>query len=127
MGFLGLREGGKAIINQSTSYTYLFTDNSEVVGRMTVMMDSMLDTFLHKKNFNSLHSLHVDITATIKCEKTYEICEGCSQKIHDRYYLRVAETNWHEACLTCNICHLLLNFKCYVRNSKLYCKDDYYR
>lgn len=66
-------------------------------------------------------------TATIKCEKTYEICEGCSQKIHDRYYLRVAETNWHEACLTCNICHLLLNYKCYVRNSKLYCKDDYYR
>ncbi|CRL06681.1 CLUMA_CG019478, isoform A [Clunio marinus] len=76
---------------------------------------------------NSLGCGQADITATIKCEKTYEICEGCSQKIHDRYYLRVADTNWHEACLTCNICHLLLNYKCYVRNSKLYCKDDYYR
>ncbi|XP_070509544.1 LIM homeobox transcription factor 1-beta isoform X1 [Chironomus tepperi] len=68
-----------------------------------------------------------ELTATIKCEKVYEICEGCSQKIYDRYYLNVADKSWHESCLTCNICNLLLNYKCYVRNSKLYCKDDYYR
>lgn len=64
---------------------------------------------------------------SIKCEKTYEICEGCGQKIHDRYYMRVADSNWHEQCLSCSVCHHMLNYKCYVRNSKLYCKEDYFR
>lgn len=90
-------------------------------------MDTWRSIFAGKLFTIFLNSTHADITATIKCEKTYEICEGCSQKIHDRYYLQVADTNWHEACLSCNICHLLLNYKCFVRNAKLYCKDDYYR
>ncbi|KAJ3663718.1 hypothetical protein Zmor_007945 [Zophobas morio] len=63
----------------------------------------------------------------IKCEKTYEMCEGCGQKIHDRYLMRVADASWHEQCLTCNICGLQLAHSCYTRNTKLYCKADYDR
>lgn len=64
---------------------------------------------------------------TIKCEKNYEICEGCGQKIHDRYLMRVADASWHEQCLSCCVCGVPLNHSCYVRNTKLYCKTDYDR
>ncbi|XP_033150659.1 LOW QUALITY PROTEIN: LIM homeobox transcription factor 1-beta [Drosophila busckii] len=63
----------------------------------------------------------------IKCEKNYELCEGCGQKIHDRYLMNVGDSNWHEQCLACCYCGMQLNHTCYVRNSKLYCKQDYDR
>jgi LIM homeobox transcription factor 1 len=69
----------------------------------------------------------VGATAAIKCEKTYEVCEGCGQKIHDRFLMRVADASWHEHCLACSECGVLLSHSCYCRNSKLYCKADYDR
>ncbi|XP_069672578.1 LIM homeobox transcription factor 1-beta-like isoform X1 [Periplaneta americana] len=66
-------------------------------------------------------------TATIKCEKTHEVCEGCGQKIHDRFLMRVAEASWHEHCLACSECGVLLSHSCYCHNAKLYCKADYDR
>ncbi|XP_022216775.2 LIM homeobox transcription factor 1-beta [Drosophila obscura] len=63
----------------------------------------------------------------IKCEKNFELCEGCGQKIHDRYLMNVGEANWHEQCLACCYCGMQLHNTCYVRNSKLYCKMDYDR
>nr|CAD7256775.1 unnamed protein product [Timema shepardi] len=63
----------------------------------------------------------------VKCEKTYEVCEGCGQKIHDRFLMRVADSSWHEHCLACCECGVLLNHSCYCRNAKLYCKADYDR
>ncbi|CAG9855556.1 unnamed protein product [Phyllotreta striolata] len=72
---------------------------------------------------NNLHN-PLD-SSLIKCEKTYEICEGCGQKIHDRYLMRVGDSSWHEHCLCCSICGVLLSHSCYTRNTKLYCKADY--
>ncbi|XP_013117218.2 LIM homeobox transcription factor 1-beta [Stomoxys calcitrans] len=63
----------------------------------------------------------------IKCEKNFEVCEGCGHKIHDRYLMNVGETNWHENCLSCCYCGLQLHQTCYVRNGKMYCKMDYER
>ncbi|XP_067642858.1 LIM homeobox transcription factor 1-beta [Eurosta solidaginis] len=63
----------------------------------------------------------------VKCEKNYEICEGCGQKIRDRYLMNIGESNWHEHCLCCCYCGIQLFNTCYVRNSKLYCKLDYDR
>lgn len=63
----------------------------------------------------------------IKCEKNYELCEGCGQKIHDRYLMNVGDANWHEQCLACCYCGMQLHHTCHVRNSKLYCKLDYDR
>ncbi|XP_037930830.1 LIM homeobox transcription factor 1-beta [Teleopsis dalmanni] len=68
-----------------------------------------------------------DVIGHIKCEKNYEMCEGCGQKIHDRYIMNVGESNWHEQCLACCYCGIQLHHSCYVRNSKLYCKLDYER
>ncbi|XP_066148234.1 LIM homeobox transcription factor 1-beta [Euwallacea fornicatus] len=63
----------------------------------------------------------------IKREQTQDTCEGCGRKIHDRYLMRVAEASWHEHCLCCNVCGILLTNSCYTRNMKLYCKADYDR
>ncbi|XP_055607052.1 LIM homeobox transcription factor 1-beta [Uranotaenia lowii] len=71
---------------------------------------------------------HTDIVGTIKCEKAQEICEGCGHKIKDRYFMKLSpDQYWHEQCLLCCICHIQLNQSCYSKNTKLYCKDDYYR
>lgn len=70
---------------------------------------------------------HTDLGASIKREKLVEICEGCGQKIQDRYLMRVGELSWHEQCLSCCVCGCPLAHTCYTRNAKLYCKPDYDR
>lgn len=64
---------------------------------------------------------------TVKCEKMYEICDGCGQKIRDKYLLRIAESSWHEHCLICCVCNITLNRRCYKKDTKIYCKTDYER
>ncbi|XP_055625487.1 LIM homeobox transcription factor 1-beta isoform X2 [Toxorhynchites rutilus septentrionalis] len=69
-----------------------------------------------------------DIVGTIKSEKSQEICEGCGQKIKDRYFMKLSpDQYWHEQCLLCCICHIQLNQSCFTKNTKVYCKEDYYR
>ncbi|XP_058459767.1 LIM homeobox transcription factor 1-beta isoform X2 [Malaya genurostris] len=69
-----------------------------------------------------------DIVGTVKSERTQEICEGCGQKIKDRYFMRISpDQYWHEQCLLCCICHIQLNQSCFTKHTKVYCKDDYYR
>lgn len=54
-------------------------------------------------------------------------CEGCGRRINDRYLLSVGESLWHEQCVACAACGVMLTNSCYWRNAKLYCKDDYDR
>ncbi|GLH07749.1 Protein apterous [Gryllus bimaculatus] len=60
-------------------------------------------------------------------DRAADVCEGCGQKIHDRFLMRVADGSWHEHCLACSECGVLLSRSCYCRNAKLYCKADYDR
>ncbi|KAL4635085.1 LIM homeobox transcription factor 1-alpha-like [Arapaima gigas] len=53
------------------------------------------------------------------------VCEGCHQVIRDRYLLRVSEGFWHEHCVHCSACKEPLKNSCFLRDSKLYCKQDY--
>lgn len=54
-----------------------------------------------------------------------EICVGCRQRICDRYIMRVMDHSWHESCLQCSVCRIILTKTCYSRDCKLYCKTDY--
>ncbi|KAF4517802.1 hypothetical protein B566_EDAN003007 [Ephemera danica] len=56
-----------------------------------------------------------------------ELCEGCGRRIQDRFLMRVGEASWHETCLACVACGVLLTTSCYQRNAKNYCKGDYDR
>ncbi|XP_046844211.1 LIM/homeobox protein LMX-1.2-like isoform X2 [Xenia sp. Carnegie-2017] len=53
------------------------------------------------------------------------ICTGCHQPIEDRFLMKVTEDPWHENCLQCCVCHSQLSRKCFSRERKLYCRDDY--
>lgn len=57
------------------------------------------------------------------------ICAGCGCRIMDRYYLMVADRQWHASCLKCCECKLRLDsyLTCFSRNGNIYCKEDYYR
>ncbi|XP_054158074.1 LIM homeobox transcription factor 1-beta-like isoform X2 [Oppia nitens] len=53
------------------------------------------------------------------------MCCGCHHPIADRYIMRVMDHSWHETCLQCAVCQILLTQTCYIRDRKLYCKSDY--
>ena len=83
--------------------------------------------------------MHVDILSdlgTIKdlyfciLARQYSLCVGCGGEIHDQYILRVAPNlEWHAACLKCCECKKFLdeNCTCFVRDGKIFCKEDYLR
>lgn len=39
----------------------------------------------------------------------------------------VSITHWHARCLTCVQCNCQLTLKCYMRNGKPYCREDFFR
>ncbi|ALC44318.1 CG4328 [Drosophila busckii] len=54
-------------------------------------------------------------------------CTYCCQPICDRYIMRVVDNSFHEGCLKCYICNIILVRSCYARDGKLYCRIDYER
>lgn len=57
------------------------------------------------------------------------LCGGCGFKITDRFYLVAVERAWHSDCLRCGECRRPLDtaLSCFSRQSRIYCRDDYYR
>nr|CAB3263460.1 Lmx-like LIM homeobox transcription factor 1-beta [Phallusia mammillata] len=54
-----------------------------------------------------------------------ELCSGCHKPIYDKYYMWVDRRAWHESCVQCNVCGQALVDSCYLKNCKLYCRQDY--
>lgn len=52
-------------------------------------------------------------------------CTGCYQAIRDQFYCRMADQFWHQACLRCFTCGILLSERCYFREGQLFCRDDF--
>jgi len=57
------------------------------------------------------------------------VCASCQRVVVDRYYLAALGVAWHVGCLTCQHCRRPLDSQltCFVRDSAVYCRDDYYR
>uniref|UniRef100_A0A665ST98 LIM/homeobox protein LMX-1.2-like n=1 Tax=Echeneis naucrates TaxID=173247 RepID=A0A665ST98_ECHNA len=53
------------------------------------------------------------------------VCSGCHRPITDRFLLRVSGGLWHEGCVRCAACGDALHNSCFLRDRKLYCKQDY--
>lgn len=62
-------------------------------------------------------------------EDSWVTCQGCGDKIDDRFYLCALNRRWHNSCLKCCECRrqLAAERSCYVREGFIYCKDDYSR
>ena len=54
-------------------------------------------------------------------------CTGCGLLILDRFILKVLDNNWHSKCLKCAHCNEALKDKCFVRDSEVFCKEDFFR
>ena len=54
-------------------------------------------------------------------------CCGCGDQILDRFVLKVLDGSWHSKCLKCSDCQLPLNDKCFAKDDKVFCKDDFFR
>ncbi len=55
------------------------------------------------------------------------LCAGCDRPILDRFLLNVLDRAWHAKCVVCYDCTCALTEKCYAREDKLYCRDDFFR
>ncbi len=60
-------------------------------------------------------------------EMTPFICAGCSLPIMERYLMKVLDKSWHFQCVKCSDCNSLLSEKCFSRDSKLYCRKDFFK
>lgn len=54
-------------------------------------------------------------------------CYGCDRPILDQYLYNVLDRPWHQTCIQCIDCKSNLNDKCFSRDGKLYCRDDFIR
>ena len=57
------------------------------------------------------------------------VCTGCGSLISDRYFLMVANKQWHVDCLRCSQCQQTLHcdLTCFTRDGEIYCREDYTR
>jgi len=55
------------------------------------------------------------------------VCTNCEKPILDKYVLTVLEKPWHPNCVRCTDCGFVLNEKCFSRDGKIFCKEDFYR
>ncbi|XP_065201366.1 LIM/homeobox protein Lhx1 isoform X1 [Planococcus citri] len=54
-------------------------------------------------------------------------CAGCEKPILDKFLLHVLERSWHVNCVRCFDCTQTLNDKCFSREGKLFCRDDFFK
>ncbi|XP_061775309.1 LIM/homeobox protein Lhx1 isoform X1 [Nerophis ophidion] len=54
-------------------------------------------------------------------------CAGCERPILDRFLLNVLDRAWHVKCVQCADCKCNLTEKCFSRDGRLYCKNDFFR
>ncbi|XP_062589850.1 LIM/homeobox protein Lhx5-like [Saccostrea cucullata] len=54
-------------------------------------------------------------------------CAACDRPILDRFLLNVLDRAWHAKCVQCSDCKITLTDKCFSRDGKLYCRNDFFR
>ncbi|XP_064087013.1 LIM/homeobox protein Lhx1-like isoform X1 [Macrobrachium nipponense] len=54
-------------------------------------------------------------------------CAGCEKPIMDKFLLTVLDRTWHAECVRCADCGCALTDKCFSREGKLFCRNDFFR
>ncbi|WAR01583.1 LHX5-like protein [Mya arenaria] len=69
----------------------------------------------------------LSVTVAIENLPMMQLCAGCQAPIVDRYLLHVLDRAWHVRCVQCSDCSCALTDKCFSRDGKLYCRNDFFR
>ncbi|KAL4617448.1 LIM/homeobox protein Lhx5-like [Arapaima gigas] len=56
-----------------------------------------------------------------------ERCAGCEQPILERFLLSVLDKVWHGRCVRCSDCRCRLTDRCFSRDGRIYCRNDFFR
>lgn len=67
------------------------------------------------------------LTQNKELEATIPKCGSCGGLILDRFILKVVDQPWHAKCLSCASCSQPLREKCFVKNSDVFCREDFFR
>lgn len=62
-----------------------------------------------------------------KTRKMIVCCAGCQKPITGKFLVTVLERTWHAECVRCSDCGGALTDKCFSREGKLFCKNDFFR
>ncbi|KAL7646817.1 UNVERIFIED_CONTAM: hypothetical protein RMT77_002073 [Armadillidium vulgare] len=54
-------------------------------------------------------------------------CAGCQKPITGKFLVTVLERTWHAECVRCSDCGCSLTDKCFSREGKLFCRQDFFR
>merc|ERR1719220_1565236 len=82
--------------------------------------------------FEARHGDNTDVllallTQNKELEATIPKCGSCGGLILDRFILKVVDQPWHAKCLSCASCAQPLREKCFVKNSDVFCREDFFR
>jgi hypothetical protein len=55
------------------------------------------------------------------------VCAGCELPVIDRFMFKVMGRAWHSQCLQCVDCRLPLTGRCFCKDDRLFCRDDFFR
>ena len=119
-------------------------NNVKMVGQHQLGHSAMYDpsvTFQHHHPHHPIKEERSEVPSEnsgVKIEEPVEeskplhqsvICAGCDYRITDRYYLMAVDKAWHSECLRCDECRRPLDsaLSCFARQSRIYCREDYYR
>uniref|UniRef100_A0A0K0G2B5 CeLIM-7 (inferred by orthology to a C. elegans protein) n=1 Tax=Strongyloides venezuelensis TaxID=75913 RepID=A0A0K0G2B5_STRVS len=106
--------------HRNNNYNTMDSNNNSNNNGVKVLPSGGIDTF---SPFNDYQKMSLSPKGT-------SICNGCRHQINDRYVLRVnPNLEYHESCLKCTHCSCSLDetTNAFVRNSNIYCRDDYFR
>ncbi|CAG0879887.1 unnamed protein product, partial [Cyprideis torosa] len=56
-----------------------------------------------------------------------QFCAGCDKPILERWVMHVTNRTWHARCVRCSVCRGTLEERCFSRDGKLFCKDDFFK
>ncbi|KAL7304921.1 hypothetical protein TKK_0002719 [Trichogramma kaykai] len=54
-------------------------------------------------------------------------CAGCDKPILDKFLFNVLDRAWHADCVRCCECRTPLQEKCFSREAKLFCRNDFFK
>eukprot|EP00063_Salmo_salar_P009330 XP_013984165.1 PREDICTED: LIM/homeobox protein Lhx3-like isoform X1 [Salmo salar] len=76
---------------------------------------------------NNTEMLFALLAQSEELRKEIPVCAGCNQHIVDRFILKVLDRHWHSKCLKCSDCQSQLADKCFSREDRVYCKEDFFK